>query len=154
MPCTSALTTTTKKTRSNTGARPGAPASTGNVASMMGTAPRSPTQETNAISRSGNRNGRRQREHDHRARDEREEEAEREPRPGDRREPGREREQAEQEEHRDLAEPGHRVVHAPEAGRVRERAVPEDDAADVDRDEAAPAEQRRRAEREAARARA
>jgi hypothetical protein len=45
-PGTSAFTTTMKNTTSKMRSAPGAPASTGKVARMIGTAPRSPTHPT------------------------------------------------------------------------------------------------------------
>ncbi len=57
-PGMTAPSTTTPNTTSSRVDAPATPASTGNRARMMGTAPRRPTQPTNSDSRHENRNGR------------------------------------------------------------------------------------------------
>src|SRR5690606_3028756 len=56
-PCVSADRSTTKKTTSKITSAPGTPIMSGNVASVIGTAPLSPTQETMASSRRSKLNG-------------------------------------------------------------------------------------------------
>ena len=121
-PGMSVFTTTTKKTTSKMWCARGAPASTGKIARMIGhrAAQADPADEGDLAQRGSGTAAGTAPSPAGRATSA-STSAEREPDPADGEQARRKAEQAEHEEHHDLAEPGDRVVHAQQAAAIGQR---------------------------------
>ena len=141
LPCVSSDASTTMKAMLNSSPACGVPAISGNSASTIGTAPRRPTQEMNQVSRAVKRNGRRHSQTASRPRDEDQRQRDRQAGPQRLQHRRRRDQQAEQQEHAGLRQPGI-AVHRRQRRRHRGGgAVGDDQAEQVDGQEAGAAEQ-------------
>ena len=124
-----------KKTRLKIVAALGIPASSGNVARMIGTAPRNPTQLMNAFSRHAKTCGSKRQKYAYRAGQEHYEKGDDKPGTNHGHNLRREDQQAEHQEHGYLHEPGETIVEASEAAFVHKVAVAYYQSGDIDREE-------------------